>query len=219
MSSRGNPSYSSSNATESTQYGSVFSAAPSGYSDYSVATQYTGYAGDDEDYNLVHNPPAGTYLLPCEFVGYGSCDVVFNFDRTEDWIEHIITRHLHDKLPAKTVCWFCDDFPCDAKVTAQGDRRMNFQYRMEHIREHIADGKTANDMRPDYHMIEHLHAHRLITDRAYNQAKGYSEMPCGSSHTTHIYPPNYVPPEREKERYHKDKIVIKEDRRRRNKGK
>ncbi|KAI4859530.1 hypothetical protein F4820DRAFT_158937 [Hypoxylon rubiginosum] len=208
------PSYRSSSTAESTQYGSVFSDAPSGYSDHSVATQYTEYTGGD-DFNVVYNPPAGTFVLPCEFVGIDNCDVAFNFDRTEEWIEHIITRHLHDRLPSKAVCWYCDDYHFDAKTTAQGDRRMNFQYRMEHIRGHIADGKTANDIRPDFHMLEHLHAHRLISDRRYNDVRQWCELPCGSSATNHIHPPGYVPPERRAQEYHSNKIVVKPERRHR----
>ncbi|XXG97024.1 Serine/threonine protein kinase [Hypoxylon texense] len=211
--------YSSSNTTESTQYGSVFSSTPSGYSDRSVATQYSGYAGGDDEYdNLVYNPPAGALILPCELVGLGSCDIAFNYDRAEEWIDHII-RHLRDKLPLKGACWFCDDFLFDAKATAQGDRHMNFQYRMEHIRGHIADGKTANDIRPDYHMIEHLHKNGVISETSYNQAKEWSEMPCKKSGMDHIHRPDFVPPERRAQAYHNSKVVVEPERRRRHKGK
>ncbi|KAI6092686.1 hypothetical protein F4821DRAFT_108843 [Hypoxylon rubiginosum] len=206
--------YNSSNTTENTQYGSVFSATPSGYSDHTVATQYT-VAEEDNYNNFVYNPPAGTVILPCEFVGLGSCDQAFEFDRTEEWIEHIITAHLHDRLPSKAICWFCDDFVFDARVTAQGDRRMNFQFRMEHIRGHIADGKTANDIRPDFHMLEHLRAHRLISDRMYNEVRKWCEVPCGNNGTAHIQPPNFIPPERQAQSYHDSKVVDRPERRHR----
>ncbi|KAI1766566.1 hypothetical protein GGR53DRAFT_201074 [Hypoxylon sp. FL1150] len=206
--------YGSSSTTESTQYGSVFSDTPSGCSDHSVMTQYT--VAEDEGYNhIVYNPPAGIIVLPCEFVGLGSCDETFNYDRTEEWIEHIITQHLREKLPSKAICWYCDDFIFDAKATAQGDRRMNFEYRMRHIRGHIAEGKTANDMRPDLHMLDHLYKHHFISQRRYNEVRAWCELPCGSSGTSHIHPPDFIPPERRTQHYHESKIVIKPERRRR----
>ncbi|KAI0842910.1 hypothetical protein F5Y06DRAFT_76436 [Hypoxylon sp. FL0890] len=165
-------------------------------SDYTVSNQHVasvGYpyrelvASDDTatiyegNYSLSHELPnslPGTLVLPCEFVGLGSCDVTFNYDETEAWIEHIVTDHLRDKLPNKAVCWFCDTHIFDAKAPEiQNDRLLIFRYRMEHIRKHIAEGKTVHDIRPDFHMLDHLHKHRLISEATYNQARRFHELP------------------------------------------
>ncbi|KAI1397776.1 hypothetical protein F4819DRAFT_63101 [Hypoxylon fuscum] len=210
--------YPYSDTTEYTDCGSTFSSSSS----HSKATQYTRYTHytdpQPDHYNMLANPPAGTFDLPCEFVGIGSCDVTFRYEDTEAWIEHIINQHLRNKLPNKALCWYCDDFWFDAKEQTQGDRRMNFQNRMYHIREHIANGKTANDIRPDFPMLEHLLRHNLISEGRYNEYRRYNEVPCPRSQMSHIYPPGYVPPERQQERERASRVIIdseKEERRRR----
>ncbi|KAI0181338.1 hypothetical protein GGR52DRAFT_567568 [Hypoxylon sp. FL1284] len=200
------PSYGSDSTGVSTQC----SGSSGAYSNGTAATQYTDPVYDPNVGNAYHMLP-GT-VLPCEFVGLSSCDETFGFDEADMWIEHIVTSHLRNKLPSKGLCWYCDDYQFTAKDTAQGDRRMNFEYRMEHIRQHIADGFTANNIRPDFHMIEHLHSHRLISDTVYNWAKQWTEVPGGSSHMSHIHPPNFVPPERKTKQYHDSKVVVKESR-------
>ncbi|KAI0798289.1 hypothetical protein GGR55DRAFT_582178 [Xylaria sp. FL0064] len=147
---------------------SVFSSWSTGSSAYPSSSTST----QDIDEAL----PIPTSHLPCEFVGYSNCDRVFTADETEQWIEHIVADHLHDILPTKCLCWFCDDFTFDSKQTR--DRRTNFDARMYHIRDHIVyEKKTVNDMRPDHFFNKHLRDHSLISEDAYNNVRRWSEAP------------------------------------------
>ncbi len=117
--------------------------------------------------------------LPCEFAGYTECDLVFELDDVQNWIEHIIVDHLREILPRKAICWFCDDYIFDSKRT--GDRRTNFEERMNHIRNHfLYEGKTAQDMRPDHHFNRHLRDHKLISEAGFNAVRKWDEVPQGS---------------------------------------
>ncbi|KAI0142376.1 hypothetical protein F4776DRAFT_503703 [Hypoxylon sp. NC0597] len=198
-------------------------AASTGYSytgsagtDYTVATQYTQSQGGY--YNMLPNPTPGTFRLPCEFVGLGSCDETFNYDETEAWIEHIIVNHLKDKLPSKAVCWFCDEYPFDAKAPQVRDRRLNFHNRMEHIRDHIvSEGKTANDIRPDFHMLDHLRQHGLIPETTYHQVRRWHEPSLPPENMRHVYRRDYIPPERRVQQEFSNRVLIdhsKEERQR-----
>ncbi|KAI1460881.1 hypothetical protein F4805DRAFT_348384 [Annulohypoxylon moriforme] len=207
--------------TAPTGYPTSTSYAASTGSNLTTATEYTHYSQDQENhYNMYEPPPTGTYLLPCEFVGLGSCDVQFQFEDTETWIEHIITSHLQDKLPQKAVCWFCNEYSFDCKDprVPRSDRRLNFHNRMEHIRGHIADGKTALDMVPDFHMLDHLLKHRLISEIRYNEVrKAYHGLPFPREHLRGIFRPNFVPPERQKQAERSNMVQIdhaKEERQR-----
>ncbi|KAI0513205.1 hypothetical protein F5B22DRAFT_279218 [Xylaria bambusicola] len=120
-------------------------------------------------------PP--TNGLPCEFVGYGRCDLIFALDDVENWIEHIINVHLRNKLPRKVFCWFCDEYTFDYK-RAGGDRRLNFEQRMWHIRDHFMnESRTVHNIRPDHYLNTHLHENSLIGDDQYNSVRRYSEVP------------------------------------------
>ncbi|KAI1354297.1 hypothetical protein F5Y01DRAFT_302635 [Xylaria sp. FL0043] len=114
--------------------------------------------------------------LPCEFVGYGHCDLVFRIDDVEQWIDHIVGEHLQGNFPRKAVCWFCDDFTFDSKQT--GDRAINFDNRMYHIRDHFYyERKTVGDMRPDHHLNKHLRDCGLIDEHLYNSVRRWAEVP------------------------------------------
>ncbi|KAI1136599.1 hypothetical protein F5Y05DRAFT_98621 [Hypoxylon sp. FL0543] len=209
---------SSSSTGGSSQYtaGSGYSYTGSANSDYTVATYYS--RASDGYYNQLPNPTPGALALPCEFVGLGSCDMSFNYDETEAWIEHIITDHLQNRLPNKAVCWFCDTYLFDAKAPEVRDRRLNFHNRMEHIREHLAEGKTVHDIRPDFHMLDHLRQHQLISEAMYNQARRWHESLLRPEHMRHVYRPRYVPPERQRQQERENMVPVdqsKEERRRR----
>ncbi|KAK5629369.1 hypothetical protein RRF57_005084 [Xylaria bambusicola] len=156
-----------SHSSTSSQVSSVFSN-DSGVSALTMTTMMS--TGTDNSYVA---PPNG---LPCEFVGYGRCDLVFAIDDVENWIEHIINVHLRNKLPRKVFCWFCDEYTFDYKRV--GDRRMNFEQRMWHIREHfINERRTVHNIRPDHYLNTHLHENSLIGDEQYYSVRRYSEAP------------------------------------------
>ncbi|KAI2468257.1 hypothetical protein F4781DRAFT_432528 [Annulohypoxylon bovei var. microspora] len=208
------PRHSQSSSTGSSSSGGSGMSSHGGYahsssSNYTVATQYTNIVEEDP-YNMYQDPPPGTYELPCEFVAMGSCDVSFHYNDTERWIEHIITQHLREKLPQKADCWFCNTFSFDARdPQVRNDRRQNFENRMAHIREHIAEGKTANDMCPDFHMLDHLLKHNLISEGLYNEIRRvYHELPFPRDQMKGIFKPNFVPPERRRQQERENEVLI-----------
>lgn len=115
-------------------------------------------------------------ILWCEYCMFEECNRVFALDETDEWIDHHCD-HMQDTFPAVLSCWFCDDVQF---VAANGrDHRARFHARMVHIREHISLGTlTADNVRPDFHMIEHMRREGLISDGPfYHAAMGYSELP------------------------------------------
>ncbi|KAI1132143.1 hypothetical protein F5Y10DRAFT_6087 [Nemania abortiva] len=119
--------------------------------------------------------PQGDFL-PCEFVGYSNCEQRFALNEVDLWIEHIISDHLQGSLPDKVICWFCDDYIFDSNRV--GNRHLNFQQRMWHIRDHFWDGGVGvHNMRPDYYFNEHLRRSRLIPDHVYHSVRRYTEVP------------------------------------------
>ncbi|KAH9908119.1 hypothetical protein F4778DRAFT_463428 [Xylariomycetidae sp. FL2044] len=134
----------------------------------------------------------GQPVLPCELAGFG-CEATFHHEDTGNWIDHITAGHMYDKLPKKAVCWFCDD---EFDEDRYGDRRTAFEYRLLHVREHIIDGGlTVDNMRADFHLLEHLRRHRLIADSTYHLYRriGTEQRPPG---TMELYAPGQKPPER-----------------------
>ncbi|KAK3321023.1 hypothetical protein B0T19DRAFT_403618 [Cercophora scortea] len=159
---------------------------PRGSSTSSVATssvpprdapQPIFFAAQHPPASLAAAAPAPDAHLWCEFSELQSCPVIFRLDDTAAWIQHHARHHLRDTFPATLTCWFCDHVPFTAARTA--DRRANFETRMEHIRAHIFDDYLGvYDMRPDFHMIEHMGRQSLIDQATYNLAMGYSELPA-----------------------------------------
>ncbi|KAI1506526.1 hypothetical protein F5X99DRAFT_5925 [Biscogniauxia marginata] len=196
----------SSGSTASSMGASIFS------NQSSVATHLT-YTDPLFD-NPVPDQDDENIVLPCEFVGLRSCDRTFQPDDTDSWIEHIINDHLGQQLPVKVLCLFCDDFIFEVKPRDhRTNLRENFKTRMRHIRDHIVhEGQTVHGIRPDYYMLEHLHEHRLISGREYIRAKRWCEKPSFDG----IRPPDFVPPERQREQEFANRIVndqqAKEDR-------
>ncbi|TGJ87798.1 hypothetical protein E0Z10_g907 [Xylaria hypoxylon] len=166
----------------------VQGSSSSGSSLYSAESSVISRSSGSPLYNdrcsaAVHPPTTLTVVhLPCEFIGYGSCDQIFAIDDVENWIEHTVTEHLEGKLPKQCACWFCDDIMFDSRRT--GDSRENFNNRMWHIRDHLLyDGKTIHDMRPDHHLNTHLLIHGLTPD--YHTVRRYSEVPQPTSLLSH----------------------------------
>ncbi|KAI0113758.1 hypothetical protein GGR51DRAFT_506549 [Nemania sp. FL0031] len=62
---------------------------------------------------------------------------------------------------------------------------------MWHIRDHILDGLSANQIRPDHYLNEHLRRHRLISDDVYHSVRRYTEVPQPSG----ICSLDEIPPE------------------------
>ncbi|KAI8623952.1 hypothetical protein F5Y19DRAFT_491731 [Xylariaceae sp. FL1651] len=147
----------------------------------SKSSRSSSTAPQASPYDLYHSTCQAPMLtgLPCEFVGLHDCDLVFGFDDTQRWIDHIITHHLDNRLPSRALCWFCDKKKFDATKTS--DRLKSFVERMKHIRGHIKhEGKTLEQIRPDFYMLEHLYGSKLISDQMYHRAKRYTEVVQGN---------------------------------------
>ncbi|KAI0378307.1 hypothetical protein F5Y04DRAFT_153172 [Hypomontagnella monticulosa] len=187
----------------SSQYSTGFSDAASTSSGYTMTTQFTAST------HGTYHQAATTGVLPCEFVGLAGCDLTFHLDDTDSWIEHIYTEHLREKLPSKSICWFCDNFVFDSKAHEfQNDRPFAFHCRMHHIREHIMDGKTVQDMRADFHMIQHLRRHGLITEEMYQIAIKWTDLPLSREEVKHVQAPHFVPSERLIEQERSNRVYI-----------
>ncbi|KAL1864721.1 hypothetical protein Daus18300_007523 [Diaporthe australafricana] len=120
--------------------------------------------------NTIHRqrPPSSSYFLPCEFAKLTGCGRLFRGDEEDEWMDHI-GGHLRGYLPQKLRCWFCLDFSFDANETSDGDRRLNFELRMQHIRDHIVyDGYSVSAARPDSFVIRHLKLHRLVDSQTWH---------------------------------------------------
>ncbi|RYP14990.1 hypothetical protein DL765_005987 [Monosporascus sp. GIB2] len=116
---------------------------------------------------LGQNADTGPYL-PCEFVGWSSCNQTFDVDNLHDWFEHVEQYHLGDKFPRKVMCWFCPKTFKVSKSANKDERRINFWTRVQHIQKHIKGGrKGVDDIRVDFDYAEHLHSAGLITDEVY----------------------------------------------------
>ncbi|CAJ2511588.1 Uu.00g072130.m01.CDS01 [Anthostomella pinea] len=214
-------SFASTAGTASSQYsdqysgGSSYATGSSGWSTSPSTTAET-YAESVTTYTIEPDTylpaPAqtGALSLPCEFVGLASCAYSFDQNDTAAWIEHTIQVHLHDRLPNKVLCWFCDEYSFDVShLEVGGDRRLNFEQRMWHIRDHIMEeGKTAEQIRPDFHMLEHLDRHGLITKAVYTRAKRWREK---VPPVTGIYAPGYVPEERRVENERRNRVLVDHD--------
>ncbi|KAL2131254.1 hypothetical protein VTI74DRAFT_2381 [Chaetomium olivicolor] len=133
-----------------------------------------------------HTPMLPGQILWCEFSQLLHCPATFRLDDIAGWIQHHID-HLGGRFPREFMCWFCDYYPFVA--TQPGERPMNFERRMQHVRNHIFDDYrlTYEDTRPDFFLIAHLHANGLLDDDTYSHAMSYNEAPavyqCPGTHS------------------------------------
>ncbi|KAI5928022.1 hypothetical protein F4810DRAFT_705916 [Camillea tinctor] len=155
--------------------------------------------------------PHANGVLPCDFVGLLSCNAEFQLNDINAWIAHNI-GHLADNLPQRVQCWYCDEQVFDARHR-HGDphaNRANYIDRMYHIHDHIVrEGRSVYGIRPDYHMLEHLHRHGLIPPQQYRRAREWLEAPRfeGIQHY------NYIPPETQRQREMENRVVVQDCRR------
>lgn len=114
--------------------------------------------------------------LQCEFRYLPHCDQRFGLDEVETWIQHITVRHLRGLLPTYCICWFCDHFKFPANSGRREDRDEAYRMRMLHIASHFREGKKAFEVRWDFHFLDHVHSHGLITEEAFQRAARQSEV-------------------------------------------
>lgn len=156
-------------------------------------------------------PGNGDYILPCEFIGYGSCNEQFYPVEVDRWMDHIMVDHLQNDLPSKSNCWFCDSISFDARRN-HTDKATSFRNRLEHICTHIRDdGRGVDDIRADFHLLEHLWKRRLISRNVYEVARGWRE---GPSHVEGIVPHDFIPLEQIQREELSQRVVVSEPRER-----
>ncbi|KAI0178421.1 hypothetical protein BJ166DRAFT_50598 [Pestalotiopsis sp. NC0098] len=157
-------------------------------------------------------PGNSEYVLPCEFIGYDSCDQYFYPVDADQWMNHIIVDHLQEKLPNKSNCWFCDNKDFDARRD-RTDKASSFRNRLDHIRIHIQDERLGiRNMRPDYDFVAHLWKRGLIRRRVYEAAQRWREGPV--SHVEGIVPHDFIPEEQIQREEQSQKVVVSDPRER-----
>lgn len=73
---------------------------------------------------------------------------------------------------------FCSECQFDARETAAGDVRSNFDMRMEHIRHHIVyEGYRTTQMQPDWYLMWHLLDRNLIDRATYDRITTPTSVP------------------------------------------
>ncbi|KAK1750037.1 hypothetical protein QBC47DRAFT_129026 [Echria macrotheca] len=130
----------------------------------------------DEQFAVAAPPPPPPRLW-CEFRDLQSCP--FESDDFDEWVLHHYSGHLGSRLPTRSICWFCD-YPFDVEAPASAaQRRHIFDRRMQHVASHIYDdeGLGIERMRPDFHMIQHIHRLGQLDAATYAKAMDYSELP------------------------------------------
>ncbi|RDA92604.1 hypothetical protein CP533_0910 [Ophiocordyceps camponoti-saundersi (nom. inval.)] len=145
-----------------------------GQSVYSVSTIPPRQGSEPLHRQRLPVPDFSSTWLPCEFQKLSRCQERFAVEDVDAWIQHIVHDHLGGKLPAYCICWFCDR----AEFRAGPDRAENYRRRMQHIASHIRnEGKTAAEVRWDFHFLDHLHHHGLVSERVFQWATQQSELP------------------------------------------
>ncbi|KAF7543200.1 hypothetical protein G7Z17_g10924 [Cylindrodendrum hubeiense] len=135
-------------------------------------------------------PGPGPSNLICEFIGYDLCDARFDIDDEQGWIEHMAQAHLGNNFPAQCMCWFCDA-QFIAQSNSDADCWASYEARMHHIAGHFrTQGLRADQMRPDYYFLDHIHRQRLISEDQFTQAASFHELP----QIPNLYPEGWRPP-------------------------
>ena len=161
--------------------------------------------------------------IPCEFVGWHSCDVTFGLDNIDAWCQHVAHDHLLGHIPKKLRCWYCDDVQFKSQSTNTAHLHRNLHDRFVHILDHIRyQHKGAHDIRIDWDMLEHLRKHDIIDQDQYNQT--YNEWrehvmyPDGRMAEPHqmadIRPSTYVPQSQLARQEREQQVPVVDNRRR-----
>ncbi|KAH6877267.1 hypothetical protein B0T10DRAFT_464659 [Thelonectria olida] len=165
-----------SGGTSQTPYSSGFSEGYGGNA-YSISTA-PSTSGYERDFHQHPFQVSARPRLPCEFDQFRQrCEATFDIDDEEAWIEHLASVHLNYSYPKCCICWFCSS-KYVAKSDSNKDRWECFRKRMHHIARHLRDNeRTWDDMRPDFHFIDHVRRLRIIGEEEYSFLRRHSEVP------------------------------------------
>ncbi|KAM4066899.1 hypothetical protein HRG_000911 [Hirsutella rhossiliensis] len=168
-------------ASAATPMSAIFDTFDS-YSTYSASTAPPQRGPEPPQRQRATVPDFAASWLPCEFHKLSGCEERFILDEVEAWIQHMMVVHLQGILPTFCICWFCDHAKFQAVTERPEDREVAYQARMRHIASHFFwDGKTAADVRWDFHFLDHAHDYGLITESVFRWAtrQGEVRMPRG----------------------------------------
>lgn len=120
-----------------------------------------------------HHPKVYNYDLPCEFSFLG-CELRFEPEDFEDWIEHSLSHFSGCAPPPLAVCNFCNNGT--GIFRDEKNRMFNWRDRMIHIGGHFArDGPT--NVRPDYWVVEYMRDNELLSKEDYTTGLNYARKP------------------------------------------
>lgn len=128
------------------------------------------------------------YELPCEF-GFINCRDIFHPSQWEHWIHHTLSHFSNVSAPPGTICIYCD---IRFNANEQVDAAETWRQRQEHIQQHLVDGASPDSARPDFALLKHMHANKLMTLADYKYLTKYNERPKCSG----LVPDNWEPPEK-----------------------
>ncbi|KAF7550499.1 hypothetical protein G7Z17_g5687 [Cylindrodendrum hubeiense] len=167
------PLSNSSWANPASSYTSVFSDTQA------VSSRSTIPPSQGPPLHRQHGPVLGPGLsnLICEFIRYDLCDVRFDIDDEQGWIEHMAQAHLGNTLPVQCRCWFCDA-EYIAQSNSDADCWASYEARMHHIAGHFrTQDLRAGQMRPDYLFLDHIHRQRQIREGRFVQPLAFYDLP------------------------------------------
>ena len=182
--------------------------APSTYSNDMSTNSSSTYMSSCFDRPMAH--PSSVYSVPyrpsvpptraptvasplvCEFIGFGQCNATFDWDEEANWIAHIANDHLGGIFPSVSVCWFCNHEPWEAASQSQSESQACYRKRMHHIAKHFRNGKSWEDMRPDFYFVDHAYQYGLIDEEMFQRARQYHEVP----QIPNLYPAGWRPGQR-----------------------
>lgn len=115
------------------------------------------------------------YDLPCDFE-FIDCFVRFHGLDFKLWLEHSYSHFGSYPPPSKSVCIFCDaSFKCPSQ--SEEALRATWMARMIHISAHYQKREPL-ELRPDFHVIDHLRKIKKLSKEAYDHANRHSERPA-----------------------------------------
>jgi hypothetical protein len=109
------------------------------------------------------------YELVCEFQ-FAGCFLTFHPSQIHPYIKHSVSHFLRYGPPPRATCIFCDRI-----FENHNDPLASWRRRMLHIVEHYRCGARAENMRPDFFIIEYLWKKRILSSEDYKWAIRHTE--------------------------------------------
>jgi hypothetical protein len=159
----------------------------------SILSRQSSYSSEDATPSILSIPPSDGNVdinigrpsrLPCVFL---RCSVSFGINSTsrDNWYSHSLAHFGSVEPPIHSLCIFCN------RAFSDRDPWKSWQERMQHIGDHLENGKTIEQSRPDFALFKHLWHHGLLRETEYQHIISYTERPP----VENLRPYNWVPKE------------------------